>query len=152
MTEIILRKDSEWSDIDGEVCRVINFTPFAKVENGKVVTPNLAEPYASVNLECKKLPQQATGFITHKVDFQHLWAAFRDREIGENEEVLISWSKKHLKTPIKIFSSFMPKIWVMVCRKGAFDLITDPNHRPNLTGEARFNAERPIAEWKPESN
>ncbi len=145
-----MRKDSEWSVIDGEPCKVINFIPLASIENGKVITPNKTEPYASVILECKKLPQQTKGFICHKMDFQHLWTAFKERGVRQDEEVIIFWSKKHLKDFAKIFSVFMPKLWVMICQKGAFELMTDPESRPELQGEARFLAERPITEWKPE--
>lgn len=146
--EIALRKDGEWGVVDGEPCRVIDFTPWAKVENGKVIVLGKTEPYASVTLECKKLPQNAKGFITHKIDFRHLWAAFKERGVKQNEEVIIFWSKKHLKSYAKILSVFMPKLWVMVCPKGAFELMTDQNFRPELGGEARWNAQRAIAEWK----
>ena len=44
----------------------------------------------------------------------------------------------------------MPRLWVMICPKGAFELMADQKSRPELQGEARFLAERPIAEWKPE--
>jgi len=145
-----MRKDSEWSVIDGEPCKVIEFTSLASVENGKVVAINKTEPYASVIFECKKLPQQTKGFICHKMDFQHLWAAFNERGVKENEEVIIFYSKKHLKSYAKLFSAFMPRLWVMVCPKGAFELISDPNSRPELQGEARWLAMKPIAEWKPE--
>lgn len=145
-----MRKDSEWSVIDGEPCKVIKFTPLAKIENGKVITANKIEPYASVVFECKKLPQQTEGFICHKMDFQHLWAAFSERAVKENEEVIIFYSKKHLKSYAKLFSAFMPRLWIMICPKGAFELMTNPQSRPDLQGEARFLAERPIIEWKPE--
>src|SRR3989338_1482686 len=59
-------------------------------------------------------------------------------------------SKKHLKSYAKLFSAFMPRLWVMICPKGAFELMADQKSRPELQGEARFLAERPIAEWKPE--
>lgn len=141
-----MRKDSEWSVIDGEPCRVIKFTPFASVENGKVIIANKTEPYASVIFECKKLPQQAEGFICHKMDFQHLWMAFNERGVKENEEVIMFYSKKHLKSYAKLFSAIMPRLWVMICPKGAFELMTNPQSRPDLQGEARFLAERPIVE------
>jgi hypothetical protein len=144
-----MRKDSEWSVIDGEPCKVINFTPLALIEDGKVVVANKTEPYASIILECRKTPNTIEGFICHKMDFQHLWMAFKERGVKQNEEVIIIWSKKHLKGFAKIFSSFMPRLWVMICPKGAFELMVDPNSRPDLKGEARFLAERPIAEWKP---
>lgn len=144
-----MRKDSEWSVIDGEPCKVIEFTPLASIQNGKVVAPNKTEPYASVIFECKKFPQQIRGFICHKMDFQHLWAAFDERGVKENEEVIIFYSKKHLKSYAKLFSAFMPRLWVMICSKGAFEQMTNPQSRPDLQGEARFLAERPIVEWKP---
>ena len=150
MKETALRKDSEWSVVDGEPCRITDFIPAATIEKGKVIAPNRTEPYASVVLECKKLSQQTKGFITHKMDFQHLCAAFKERGVGQNEEVIIFWSKKYLKNYAKILSVFMPKLWVMICPKGAFELMTDPNFKPELGGEARWNAQRPIVEWKPE--
>lgn len=144
-----MRKDSEWSVIDGEPCKVIEFAPLASVETGKVVTSNKTEPYASVIFECKKLPQQTKGFICHKMDFQHFWAVFNERGVNENEEVIFAYSKKQLKSYVKFFSAFMPRFWIMICPKGAFELMTNPESRPDLKGEARFLAERPIAEWKP---
>jgi len=149
-TETILRKDSEWSAINGEPCRVLSFTPLATIENGKVLSPNKTEPYASVILECKKIPNTIKGFICHKMDFEHLWAAFKERGIKNDEEVIIFYSKKHLKSYARIFSAFMPRLWVMICHKGAFELIADPNTRPELTGEARAKAELLIIDWKPE--
>lgn len=149
-SDIILTKDSEWSMIDGEPCRVISFTPIAIIENGKVLATNKTEPYASVILECKKLLNNTKGFICHKMDFEHLWAAFKDRGVKDDEEVIIFYSKKHLKSYAKIFSAFMPRLWVMVCHKGAFELMTNPNSQPELQGEARFLAEKSIVEWKPE--
>lgn len=149
LPETVLRKDSEWSVIDAEPCRVVSFTPLASIENGKIIVPNKTEPYASILLECKKLSKPIKGFITHKIDFQHLWMAFKERKVNQNEEVIIFWSKKHLKSYAKFFSPFMPKLWVMVCQKGAFELLTDPSNRPELTGEARYLAEKPIEEWKP---
>jgi len=145
-----LRKDNEWSIIDSESCRVIEFTPLASVENGKVIISNKTELYAYIIFECKKLSQPTKGFICHKMDFQHLWAAFKERGVQQDEEVIIFWSKKHLKSFAKIFSAFMPRLWVMICPKGAFELMTDPTSRPELQGEARFLAERPIVDWKPE--
>lgn len=146
----IMRKDSEWSIIDSKPCKVINFTPLASIENGKVIITNKTEPYASVTLKCKNIPQPMKGFICHKMDFQHLWAAFKERGVRQEEEVIIFWSKKHLKSYAKIISAFMPRLWVTICQKGTFELMTNPNSRPELQGEARYLAEKPIIEWKPE--
>lgn len=145
-----MRNDNEWSKIEGEACRVVNFTPLATVKNGKVITQNKTEPYASVIFKCKKLSEETKGYICHKTDFQNLWSAFRERGVHENEEVIIFYIKKHLKSFAKFFSAFMPRFCIMICPEGAYELMTDPNNRPELQGEARFLAERPIIEWKPE--
>lgn len=144
ISEITLLKDSEWGVIEGEPCRVIDFDDTIS-KLGKLM------PYASITIECKKVNKIIKGFITHKIDYIHLRKAFRERTIKENEEVIISWSKKHYKLKLmRVFPAFWPKLWVMICQKGAFELITNPNHRPELQDEARFLAEKPIVEWKPE--
>ncbi|HEY4524080.1 MAG TPA: hypothetical protein VJK04_04410 [Candidatus Paceibacterota bacterium] len=146
-----LRKDSEWNIIDGEPCRVTDFTPMASVESGKVVAPNLIDPYASIILECKKVSEKIEGYVTHKMDFAHLWAAFRERGVSEDEEVLIIWTTKHYKYKfLKFLTPAYPKMWVMICQKGALEIMVDSNWKPELTGEARWNAMRPKVEWKPE--
>ena len=155
-SKIVLLKDKEWSVIDGEPCRVIDFSPFGSRigEDGKVMSFNKTLPYASTTMECKKLGKNITGYITHKMDFQHLWAAFKERTVQNDEEVIIYWTKKHYKVRSwigrKLYSAFMPKLWVMICPKGAFELITDLNYKPELMGEARWNAMKPIIDWKPE--
>jgi hypothetical protein len=150
VADVVLLKDKEWSVIDGELCRVKDFTPWAKVEDGRVIGFSKTDPYASVVFECSGLPQDATGFITHKLDFLHLWSAFNEVGVGEDEEVLFFWTKKNLKPYARLLSKAMPKLWVMVCPKGAFELMTDPGFKPELTGLARWEAQRPLVEWKPE--
>lgn len=151
-SQIVLIKDSEWSVIDGEPCRVTHFGPLGSFIDisGKVRSIDKTIPYASITFESKKLGNNIRGYITHKMDFEHLWAAFKERTVAEDEEVIIFWTKKHYKRSARLFSAFMPKLWVMVCSKGAFELIVDSNYNPELTGEARWNAMKPIIEWKPD--
>ena len=119
-----LLKDSEWSVIDSEICRVTDFVPLgSSVQDGKVIAFDMTTPYASIVIECKKIPQKITGFITNKLDFTNLWNAFKERGINkEKEEVIIIWSRKHYKSKIaKLLSATMPKIFVMVCPKGTYE-------------------------------
>ena len=152
--KITLLKDEEWSLIDGEVCRVIDFVPMGSyVKDGKVIAMDLTTPYAYIQIECKKIPKETEviGFITHKVDFINLWKAFNERGIRENEEVLIIWTTKRYKNKIfKFLSRVMPKLVVMICHKNAFEILTDNNYQPELQGEARIRATQPIVIWKPE--
>ncbi len=150
LSEKGLLKDNQWSTIDGELCRVIDFVPRCAIKDGKVLVRNKWRPYAIVTIECKRLSEKTTGFIYHKVDFINLWLAFKERGLREDEEALIIWSKKHYKKLHKMFAVFLPKLWVMICPKGSFELETNLSHRPELTGEARWSATRPIIEWKPE--
>lgn len=152
-SEIVLWKDSEWSQIDGELCRVSAFSALGSLidANGKVHTTSRTMPYASLTLECEKLGKNITGYITHKMDFQHLWAVFKERRVNEDEEVIIIWTKKHYRWRLtKFLTPFMPKLWVMVCPKAAYELMVDSNYKPELWGEARWNAMKPIIQWKPE--
>jgi len=151
-SKITLSSDSQWSEIDGELCLVLDFIPMGLIKNGKVIALNRKTPYASLHLECKKLPgYKITGFITNKLDFIHLWKAFKERHVKAGEEVIIGWSIKYYKNWLyKVLAFMMPKLWVMICHKGAFELMTDPNSKPNLKGEARAMAELPIIDWKPE--
>jgi len=148
----ILLKDSDWRFVEDALCRVIKFTPMlTTVNNNKVVTTNINMPYAAVHFECKISSRPITGYISHKVDFRNLWAAFRERGIQENEEVLFIWSKQHYKNSIRLlFIKSLPSLWIMVCPQNAFELISNRNYRPDLAGEARYNALRPIVEWKPD--
>ena len=152
-SKIVLWKDSEWSTIDGEPCRVNHFSPLGSFVDikGKVHVMDKTTPYSSVIIECKKLGKNITGYITHKEDFKHLWAAFKDRKVKDDEEVIICWTKEHYRWKLtKFLTPFMPKLWVMVCPKEAYELMVDSNYKPELWGEARWNAMKPIIQWKPE--
>lgn len=147
-SEITLLKDSEWAKIDGEVCRIIDFNPLAAVKNGKTRRVDVM-PYASITFECKKVSEKISGFINYSEDFQHLWAVFKERGVKNNEEVLIIWSRNHYTFKwVKIFSFLLPKLRVMICPKGAYELITDDTWKSELTGEARAKASMPVLDLK----
>ncbi len=150
MTEVLLRNDKEWGVIDGELCRVKVFTPSARVEHGRVIAPTKTDPYASIVVECDALPHGATGLITHRTDFLHLWNAFNERGVRDGEEVLVFWTRRNLKSYARLMSKLMPRLWVMICPKQAFELMTDEGFKPELTGLARWEAQRPLVEWKPD--
>jgi hypothetical protein len=85
------------------------------------------------------------------MDFQHLLAAFKERTISKDEEVIIVWTRKHYKRKLtKLLSFSMPKLQVMICPKGAYELMINPKRNPELSATARFAATRPLVRWKPE--
>jgi len=144
MSDNVFLKDDQWKKIGGDACKIIDFIPNAKMINGKVIINN-NEPYATVTFECTIIKQQSRGFICHKEDFEHLWKAFEEKM--EEEEVIIFYVKDYLRGLAKIFSVFMPKFCVMVCPKEAFNIMKDHNYKPDLSGEARFLAQKPRLEW-----
>ena len=147
---INLLKDSEWAIIDREPCRAIDFTGFAYMNNGKLENASIWAPLGVVTFECKKLPGEVRGYITHKIDFANLWKVFKERGVKEDEEVIIIWTKTHYKIKLMgLFSSSLPKLIVYVSHKHAYEILTDPDNM-GLRGEAWGKAISPIVELKPE--
>jgi len=173
--EVTLLNDSDWSLLDGEICRVLEFTPLnAEVKNGHVKSFNPKMPYASVVIESPKIQGKAKGFITHKVDFAMLWAAFNERTevkgarsevlfdsngnpflarygVASDEEVWLGWTKSNYILGGGLMKKFLPRLRVRVCPKGAYELMTNRNTRPELTGEARAKAMIPLITWTPKA-
>jgi len=145
----ILGKDVPFEKIDKEICRVIKFTSHAKVVNNKVIADSATDPYAFLTVYIEKIQGRVDLPIFHKDDFKNVYEAFEERK--EDQEVLVIWSNNNYKNiAFKISRSFLPKLVVWLCRKDAYQLMTDNSYKPKLTGEARFLAEKPIREWKPE--
>jgi len=69
-------------------------------------------------LTCSKAAASVIGLIFHKEDYKHLRMVFE--RVKQDQEVLIVLSNKHYKRWAKVFSPFMPKLWVMICSVGVF--------------------------------
>ncbi len=147
--ELVLLKDREWAVIDGEPCRVLNFTPFSVIENGKIYAGKSLDPYphAVLTLECKKIQCNIKGHIWHKIDFRNLWKVFEERRIQDNEEVIIFWTIRHYKYFWgKYLSYFLPKLRVLVCHKGWLEFITHSGLKPESMSYEEML--RPIVDLK----
>ncbi len=140
----ILLSDSDWSSIDGEVCKILSYLPEDKTEVGRL------KPYASIVFLCSGMDSSTKGLITQKEDFRNLNRIYNERNVASSEEVIFTWTRKKYRGVAKLFSIFLPKMHFMVCPKGAYDLITNSHGSPELTGEARALAICPIVEFKPE--
>lgn len=53
-------------------------------------------PYAAIDIEAPPLSEPTIGYISHKLDFLHLWQAFNDRGVADDEEVIVIWNKSNL--------------------------------------------------------
>ena len=150
--ELSLLKDREWSVIDGEPCRVIEFSPLSCIKEGKILGEK-SLPYAVIILECKKVQEVIRGYVTNKTDFINLWKVFKERTIKENEEVIICWTKQHYKYRwLRYFSVIYPKLRILVCRKGHLEFMADPKNWQPDSGKRPSSEEmlRPIVDLKPE--
>lgn len=145
-----LLRDEDWRPLDGEICRVRAFTPLAgRVDGTQVKSFTRRLPYASIEIESPALAEPTTGFITNKLDFQHLWQAFNVRGVGDDEEVIVVWNKSNLKHVARWLSRGMPGLIVWICPKQAYEVMTDPSFRPELAGMERHRAVSPIKRWEP---
>ena len=82
---MFLHRDSEWSVIAEEPCKVVQFDPLSCFKEERICG-NKKPPYACVILECNKVTKKIKADITNKIDFIHLWKVFRERNVKENEE------------------------------------------------------------------
>lgn len=146
--EFVLLKENQWIAIEDEICRVQAYH--------KTEIKGTEMPYARVELECPKYNKIISGFITHKVDFSNLDYFFNSRKIKDNEELLITWSRKRYSTLGKLlykyFSIFFPKIHIMVCRKGSYEKMTSKEWKEKHKGEAAFLEVAPIETLQPMSD
>lgn len=151
----VLTKDSDWAALDGLLCEVTKFTPLAKIENGRIVAVDRSMPYAFIDITCREggvtLPPDTSGAIFHKLDFSHLWAAFVDRGIDDNEKLFIVWSKRNLRSASKLLSSFMPRLGVLIFKNDGYELLSNKNYRPELNGVARWEAMKPVLHLQPDA-
>lgn len=146
-----LLRDEDWRPLDGEICRVTEFRPMAgRVDGTEVRSFSRSLPYAAIDIESPALPEPTTGFITHKLDFRHLWEVFNVRGVAHDEEVIVIWNKSNLRRGTKWLSRSMPGLIVWICRKPAYELMTDRTFRPDLDGLERHNASSPIVRLEPE--
>jgi hypothetical protein len=134
----IFIKDSDWSVIEDDLCKVTNF----ETHRGKAAR-------ATVTLDSPKIAANTVGAIFHKLDVQHLREAFAVKGNDPQMVVAIEWSKRHLSGVRKLLSPFMPRLFIMVMHEDAFELLINRNLCPELRGEARANAEKPVAMWEP---
>lgn len=73
-----------------------------------------------------------------------------ERELLGGEEVWLTWTRKRYKRGVGLLQRFLPKLVVMVAKKGAFDLLREPSLRPDLQGQAYAMEVVPLITWTPE--
>lgn len=133
----ILLGDRDWKQIADSPCIVSKMHPGQK---GSLAAIELRRVGTEFDL---------IGLIFHKKDFENLLSAFKVKDQGEGRIVVIEWSTNSLTGLRRIFSPFLPRLSVYVFAERSFELSVNPALEPQLTGEARFLAELPLAVWTP---
>ena len=85
----VIGKDIPWKRVEGWGLRVTHFTAFASVKGNKVKAYSRTLPYAILTVDHGKLPSETKLYVTHKEDFRHLWQAYEERGISEDEWVVV---------------------------------------------------------------
>ncbi|RLC93383.1 MAG: hypothetical protein DRI39_05860 [Chloroflexi bacterium] len=140
---LAIGEDVSWEAIRGEACRVKQFTPYVRIVAGKPEGNRGSLPYASLLVECPALQTPASMPVTNKDDFRNLWEVFRQRGVGDDEEVLVFYEPFYSSGLLRPLSALKPRLYIYICPNGQLD---------TLRGCSRAHAStqlRPIAAWQP---
>ena len=153
--------DSEWASIEGKLCLATSFVPMSgSMVNGTTETRDQSTPYAGVQLKVADYDGEITGYITNKLDFAMLWAAFNDNALkldgvhrepplpGSSDlsklshEIWLIWTRKRYAFPANLLPKVaLPKLIVMVAHEGTFEQFSE---------KPQYAAHEPIVAWIPE--
>jgi hypothetical protein len=154
-------RDSEWASIEGKLCLITAFVPMSgRIMNGAIVALDQTKPYAGVRLKIVDHDGDLIGYITNKLDFAMLWAAFNDNALALDgvhrepslpscsdlselpHEVWLVWTRKRYCWPVNwLPKAVFSKLIVMVAHEGTFEEVADC---PQYAGF------KPIVAWIPE--
>ncbi len=154
-------RDSEWASIEGKLCLATTFVPMSgSIVNGDVVALDQTTPYASVRLKIADYDGDIIGYITNKLDFAMLWAAFNDNALALDgvhrepslpifsnlselpHEIWLVWTRKRSSGLANLLpKAALPKLIVIVAREGTFEEFAEM---------PQYAASEPIVAWIPE--
>jgi hypothetical protein len=140
----VLGETIPWKNVEGHFLRVRWCSFFASIENGTIKADPVGA-YAALEVECPSLSNSALVIVSAKADFRHLWELYRERQVADDEEVLLSYApgdQKRFWEPIRML---MPCLDIMVYPRGHFKQAYSPGFRPKSW--AAWNRER--ARWRP---
>nr|CAP47724.1 putative integron gene cassette protein [uncultured bacterium]CAP47725.1 putative integron gene cassette protein [uncultured bacterium] len=127
------------------------------IVNGAVVAHDQTTPYASVRLKLADYDGDIIGYITNKLDFAMLWAAFNDNALVLDgvhrepslpscsnlsklpHEIWLVWTRKRYSWPANWLPKLaLSKLIVMVAHEGKFEEFADV---------PQYAAFEPIVAW-----
>nr|CAP47650.1 putative integron gene cassette protein [uncultured bacterium] len=130
------------------------------IVNDAVVTRDQTTPYASVQLKVADYDGDIIGYITNKLDFAMLWAAFNDNTLALDgvhrepplpgcsnlsklpHEIWLVWTRKRYAWPANLLpKAALPKLIVMAAHEGTFEEFAET---------PQYAAHEPVVAWIPE--
>ena len=94
---ILIGKDIPWKNFEHHNFRVQLFSPLSRIEQGKITDPIKYMPYATITVYDPDFVTNDKELIlpvVHRLDFQHLWEAYKERGISPEEEVIVRYEPR----------------------------------------------------------
>ncbi len=139
-----LGKEIPWKRVEGELLRVKSCHFVASIENG-VVKAAPVGAYGVLVVECPNLTGEALIMVSQKVDFKHLWELYKERQVADDEEVLLGYAPVGERGLGRLVRMFLPCLDIMVYPRGHLEEIYDPKFKP----QSGADWYRVRARWKP---
>jgi len=140
----VLGEAIPWKQVVGQFLRVRWCSFLASIQDGKI-EPGPMGSYAALGVESPSLAGEAFIVVSNEVDFGHLWELYRQRQVADDEEVLLVYAPVEEERLRRLLRMSLPCLDIRVYLKGHFKEAYDPEFRP--LSWAAWNQER--ARWKP---
>jgi hypothetical protein len=140
----VLGEAIPWKQVEGHFLRVRWCSFFASIEDGTINAAPIGA-YAALEVECPSLTGDAVIVVSSKADFRHLWELYKERQVADDEEVLLTYAPVGQKISWGLIRMLLPCLHIMVYPKGHLEEAYDPKFRPQSW--AAWNQER--ARWRP---
>jgi hypothetical protein len=140
----VLGKTISWRQVEGHFLRVRWCNFFASIEDGTIKADPIGA-YAALEVECPGLTVDAVIVVSSKADFRHLWELYKERQVADDEEVLLTYApadQKRFWEPVRML---LPCLDIMVYPKGHLKQAYSPEFRPR-SWAAWYRAR---ARWRP---
>ena len=140
----VLGESIPWRRVEGHYLRVRWCTFLASIEDG-TFRPTPMGSYAALGVECPSLAIEAFIVVSNHVDFLHLWELYVQRQVADDEEVLLVYAPVTQARPGTPIGMSLPCLDIMVYPKGHLEQAYDPEFSP-LSREVWLQEK---ARWKP---
>ena len=109
----VLGEAIAWKQVEGHFVRVRWCSFFASIENGTIKEAPIGA-YAALEVECPSLTGDAVIVVSSKADFRHLWELHKERQVADDEGVLLTCAPVDQKGSWGLIRMLLPCLDIMV--------------------------------------